>query len=319
VQLEPDNSSITFHINPKARFSDDSPVTAEDVKYSYETLRDKGMPRYKHYFGKVESIEVIDTHTLKVTFKKNDKNEYDAELPMIICLVPVLQKQQLESIDFANSGLIPLIGTGPYKIGSFEVGRTISVVRNPDYWGKDLPLMRGQCNYDIIRVDYYKNEQAQRQAFLAGEFDVMFETNPNQFLTAYENAPAISDGRIVKTEMAHERPVAVRYFAMNMRRDKFHNWHFRKALTLAYDFDSINNIVFGKAMSCPSSLFANTFLAHKGKPQGLELEMLQGFEKQIDPELYKLLLEGPFECAKTKGNGDQRDCLLYTSPSPRDH
>jgi microcin C transport system substrate-binding protein len=309
VTVAPDSSSITFYINPKATFHDGSPVTAQDALYTFETLRDKGAPRYKHYFSKVASMEVIDSRTLKVTFKKTDNGTFDAELPRVIALVPILCQKQLETIDFANSGLIPIMGTGPYKIGQVEQGRYVALERHVDYWGKHLPLMQGKNNFDLIRIDYYKNEQAQRQAFLAGEFDVMFETNPNQFSTAYKDIPAIEEGRLVKVEAKHERPVAVRFFAVNMRREKFASWHLRKALSLAFDFETLNRLVFAGSMRCPHSLFANTFLAHAGVPTGLEKEMLEGFKSQMAPEVYEAVMAGPFEPARTKGNGDQRENL----------
>lgn len=310
VTVASDHSSITFHINPKAKFSNGDKVTAEDAKFTYETLRDKGAPRYKHFFSSIESLEVLDAHTLKITFKANAEGKFEEETPMVVALVSILSKKQLESMDFQNMGMNPLIGSGPYSISSAEVGRFVEISRNKEYWGKDLPQMQGLFNFDVIRVDYYKNEQAQRQAFMAGEFHVMFETNPNQFFTGYKGVPAIESGKIVKEEYVHQKPVAVRYLSFNMRHAKFADWSLRRALVLAFDFDTLNRMVFDGAMKTPTSLFANTFLAHKGKAEGLEAEILAEFKAKIEPEIFETLMASEFDVAHTKGNGDQRENLI---------
>ncbi len=305
VEVAPDASSVTYYLNPNARFQDGSPVTAEDVKFTIETLRDKGLPRYRQYYSRITQMEIIDSYTIKMDLKANDDGKYDPELPMIIANVRVLSKAQLEKIDFAESGLTVIVGSGPYKVANVDQGRSITYQRDPNYWAKDLPVNRGQYNFDTIKIEYFKNAQAQFQAFAAGEFDVYFETNPNQWETAY-NFAAVNDGKIKRVDTTHRRPVAVKTIIFNMRRPIFSDIKVRKALNLAFDFNTLNKIVFSGIMKCPNSLFANTFLAHHGPAEGKEKELLEHFASQIDPELLKTMLEKEFTPTQTDGNGDQR-------------
>eukprot|EP01037_Dinobryon_pediforme_P011190 gene11190-11272_t len=243
VEVAPDSSSATFYLNPNARFHDETPVTAEDVKFTIELLRDKGLPRYRQYYSRITQIEIIDPLTIKMHLKANDDGKYDPELPMIIAVVRVLSKAQLEKIDFSDSGLNVIMGSGPYKVANIDQGRSITYQRNPDYWGKDLPVNKGHYNFDTIKIEYFKNAQAQFQAFTAGEFDIYFETNPNQWETGY-NLAAVKDGKIKRVDTTHKRPVAVRTMIFNMRKPSFNDIRIRKALGLAFDFDTLNKIVF---------------------------------------------------------------------------
>ena len=305
VEVAPDSSSVTFYLNPNARFHDDTPVTAEDVKFSIELLKEKGLPRYRQYYSRITQIEIIDPLTIKMHLKANDDGKYDPELPMIIAVVRVLSKAQLEKVDFADSGLTVIMGSGPYKVASVDQGRSITYQRNPHYWGKDLPVNKGHYNFDTIKIEYFKNAQAQFQAFTAGEFDIYFETNPNQWETGY-NLAAVKDGKIKRVDTTHKRPVAVRTIIFNMRKPSFSDIRIRKALGLAFDFDTLNKIVFFGVMKCPNSLFANTFLAHHGSAEGKEKELLEKFSAQINPEFMKEILSHEFTPAHTDGNGDQR-------------
>ncbi len=305
VEVAPDSSSVTFYLNPNARFHDETPVTAEDVKFTIELLRDKGLPRYRQYYSRITQIEIIDPLTIQMHLKANDDGKYDPELPMIIAVVRVLSKAQLEKIDFSDSGLNVIMGSGPYKVANIDQGRSITYQRNPDYWGKDLPVNKGHYNFDTIKIEYFKNAQAQFQAFTAGEFDIYFETNPNQWETGY-NLAAVKDGKIKRVDTTHKRPVAVRTMIFNMRKPSFNDIRIRKALGLAFDFDTLNKIVFFGVMKCPNSLFANTFLAHHGAAEGREKALLEKFSSKINPEFLKEILEHEFTPAHTDGNGDQR-------------
>ncbi len=305
VEVAPDASSVTYYLNPNARFHDGSSVTADDVKFTIETLRDKGLPRYRQYYSRITQMEIIDPYTIKMDLKANDDGKYDPELPMIIANVRVLSKAQLEKIDFAETGLTVIVGSGPYKVTNVDQGRTITYQRDPNYWAKDLPVNRGHYNFDTIKIEYFKNAQAQFQAFSAGEFDAYFETNPNQWETAY-NFAAVHDGKVKRIDTTHKRPVAVKSIIFNMRRPIFSDLRVRKAMNLAFDFNTLNKIVFSSIMKCPNSLFANTFLAHHGPAEGKEKELLERFSSQINPELLKTMLEKEFTPTQTDGNGDQR-------------
>lgn len=305
VEVAPDSSWVIYYLNPNARFHDGSSVKAEDVKFSIELLKEKGLPRYRQYYSRITQIEIIDPLTIKMHLKANDDGKYDPELPMIIANLRVLSKTQLEKLDFADSGLTTIIGSGPYKIANVDQGRSITYQRNPDYWGKDLPVNKGHYNFDTIKIEYFKNAQAQFQAFTAGEFDIYFETNPNQWESAY-NFAAIANGKVKRVDTTHRRPVAVRTIIFNMRKPFFSDLRIRKALGLAFDFDTLNKIVFHGVMKCPNSLFANTFLGHHGPAEGKEKQLLEKFSAQIKPEFMKEILEHEFTPAHTDGNGDQR-------------
>jgi microcin C transport system substrate-binding protein len=308
VELDPEASSITFYLNPLARFQDNSPVTAEDVQATIETLRDKGLPRYRQYYSRIDKMEILHPLVIKIFFKPLENGKYDPELPFIIASLRVLKKTQLETINFTDSGLTKIIGSGPYQISHIDQGRSITLQRNPNYWAKDLGVKKGENNFDTIRIEYFKNAQAQFQAFTAGEYDVHFEVNPNQWQTGY-NFTALKDGRVKRVEVTHQRPVAVRTIIYNMRRTIFADRKVRKALALAFDFDTLNKMVFFNSAKCPESLFANTYLAHQGKAFGKEAEILKHYVKEMNPDFLKTILETPFKAARSKGNGDQRKNL----------
>lgn len=304
-----DNSFVVFHIHPEAKFSDGTDVTAEDAKFSYETLVKNSFPRYRQYFRYVKKMEVVDQKTLKLHLEPKENGEYDPELPMIFALIPVYQKKQLSEVDFNKTSHTTMIGSGPYKIQSSQMGRTITYEKDPNYWAQNNPMFRGSWNFQTLRVDYYQNAQALFQAFLAGESDIHFETNLNQWISGYKHVKAIREGRMKKEEQTHSQPVLVRTFAMNMRRPIFSNWMIRKALVLAFDFETMNRTVFDGMMKSPHSLFANTYLAHTGKPQGKEKELLEAVKADIEPPVWESMMQGEFTVPHTDTNGNQRAFL----------
>jgi microcin C transport system substrate-binding protein len=304
VDLAPDFSSITYYINPAARFHDGTPITAEDVKFSYEMLKEQGLPRYRQFYGKIEKIEIIDPKTIKLTFNKTDKGDYDPEIPLITSMLHVFSKAKYEGKDFRETGMTPLLSSGPYRIVKAEAGRAVTYERVKDYWAKDLPVNRGRFNFDIIQLDYYKNAEAMFQAFKAGEFDVYFEVNSQQWRDGY-NTPAVNSGKILKVEAKHKRPVTVRTAIFNMRRPLFQDIRVRKAITLAFDWETVNKMLCNDDYMRVTSLFANTPLAHSGPAQGLELQYLEPYKDTIPKEI----IEAGFIAPTTKGDGDARENL----------
>lgn len=300
ADLAPDNSSITFYINPKAKFHDGTPIMAEDVKFSYELLRDQGLPRYRLHYGKIEKMEILAPRTIKLSFKKPETG-YDPETPLIVASLNVFSKNKYEGTDFRTTGMTPLLGTGPYKVAKAEPGRSITYERVKDYWASDLPVNRGRYNFDIIQLDFYKNAEAQFQAFKAGEFDAFFEVNSQQWRDGY-NTPAVKSGKIKKFEAKHQRPVTVRTSIFNLRRPLFQDIRVREAITLAYDWETVNKMLCDSDYQRMTSLFANTSLAHKGPAQGLELEYLKPYLDTIPKEI----LEKGYVPPTTKGDGDAR-------------
>ncbi|MES2252392.1 MAG: extracellular solute-binding protein [Pseudomonadota bacterium] len=308
VEFANDKSYVTIFINPKARFHNGDPVTTADIQATMETLRDKGLPRYKKFYGAILKTIIHSPHVIQFQLKPDDNGVYDQELPLIIASMPVLCKKQLDQIDFANSSLTPLIGTGPYIIDHVEQGRSISFKRDLNYWAADLPIAKGQFNFDEIRVEYFKNATAYFQAFLAKEFDIFFETDPKQWESGYDT-DAVRRGDIVRMDMHHERAVAVKTIIMNMRRPIFQDIELRRAILMTFDADSINRMVFDGVMQVPHSLFANTVLAHQGSAEGREKELLLKHASNIEPKLLKRMLAEPFSPAHTSGAGDQRENL----------
>ena len=300
ADLAPDNSSITFYINPKAKFHDGTSIMAEDVKFSYELLRDQGLPRYRLHYGKIEKMEILAPRTIKLSFKKPETG-YDPETPLIVASLNVFSKNKYEGTDFRTTGMTPLLGTGPYKVVKAEPGRSIAYERVKDYWASDLPVNRGRYNFDIIQLDFYKNAEAQFQAFKAGEFDAFFEVNSQQWRDGY-NTPAVKSGKIKKFEAKHQRPVTVRTSIFNLRRPLFQDIRVREAITLAYDWETVNKMLCDSDYQRMTSLFANTSLAHKGPAQGLELEYLKPYLDTIPKEI----LEKGYVPPTTKGDGDAR-------------
>ncbi|HHC28957.1 MAG TPA: ABC transporter substrate-binding protein, partial [Rhodobacterales bacterium] len=225
VETPPDRAWVEFTLRPEARFSDGSPVTVEDVMWSYETLATKGHPRYAGAWAKVETMEQTGPRSVRFTFSENDR-----ELPLILGMRPILKKAQWEGVDFAQSGtdIIPL-GSSPYVIGDHEVGRSLTLVRNPDYWGRDVPFMQGQANFDEIRFDYYGDGDVVFEAFKAGEASTYRETNAAKWATNFD-FPAVRAGDVVLSDIPHQRPTGINGFVMNTRSKQFADWRVRQAM-----------------------------------------------------------------------------------------
>ena len=243
IDISPDNSQVTYYINPNAKFHDGTPITAKDVKFTYEYLAEQGAPVYRNYYGKIEKIEIIDPLTVRVTLKKSEDGTYNPELPFNLSLMRPLPQHILEGKELASFSFDVFLGSGPYKIEKIDQGRSITYVKAENYWAKDLGVTKGMNNFERIRIDYYKTTQAQFQGFTAGEFDAFFETNPSNWETGYD-FPAIKDGRVTRVDMAHQKPVLVRSLLYNMKRPVFADWRVRKAIALAFDFDTLNKMIF---------------------------------------------------------------------------
>ena len=279
VEVPEDRSWVEFTLNPAARFSDGSPVTVEDVLWSYETLGTVGHPRYHATWNKVESAEQTGERSVKFTF--NEKND---ELPLIMGLRPILKKAQWEGRDFAESGidLIP-ISSAPYVIDDFEPRRFVSLKRNPDYWGQDVPFMRGQANLDEIRMEFFTDGTAMFEAFKAGILNTMRETNQQKWDTQYD-FPAVQSGDIVKSVIPHERPTGLSGFAFNTRRDQFRDWRVREALITAYPFEFINETINGNPLPRIQSPFGNSVFASDRDPaDGKVRELLEAQAEHLLP------------------------------------
>ncbi len=305
VDLEKDNSAITFYLDSKAKFHDGTQFTAHDVKFTVDLLCEKGPPRYKKFFSKVKSVDVLDDHTIRFVFLKEENGTYDPELPLIIALIRPLSKKQLENVDF-NTGMTILNGTGPYKISSFEQGRFVVYERDKNFWGNHIPYLQGMYNFDTIKIDYFKNVQSQFQAFLAGETSIYFETEPTRWVNAYDVSP-VKQGKIKKVDFEHSRPVMVRTIIFNMRKEIFSDIKVRQAISKVFDFDNLNKVAMAGAMICPNSLFANTVLAHQGSASAGELEILKKFEDKISKDFFDTMVGSAFVPSSNNNDEEKRE------------
>jgi len=279
VETDDARTYVEFTLNPAAAFSDGSPVTAEDVLWTFQTLGTVGHPRYLNSWTKIASAEITGPRSVKFTF-----NTPDRELPLILGLRPVLQKAQWEGKDFTSSTLEAPIGSGPYTVGPHEAGRFISFVKNPNWWGKDLPFNKGRHNLEEVRYEFFGDDGVVFEAFKAGEITSYRENNAAKWADQY-SFPAVTSGAIVKSEIPHSRPSGIDGFVMNTRRAQFADWRVREAMILAFNFEQINTTVTGGVAPRIQSYFSNSILGMTpGTPaMGRELELLQPFAADLIP------------------------------------
>jgi peptide/nickel transport system substrate-binding protein len=279
VETDPDRTWVEFTLREEARFSDGSPVTVEDVLWSYETLGTEGHPRYRGSWEKVASAEATGPRTVRFTFAEPDR-----ELALIMGLRPILKKAQWEGIDFAESGVdIVPISSAPYVIDDFEPGRFVSLKRNPDYWGKDVPFMRGQANLDEIRMEFFSDGTAMFEAFKAGILNTMRETNPQKWAEQYD-FPAVQSGEVVKSLIPHERPSGMTGLVMNTRLPQFADWRVREAMLLAFNYEFMNQTLNGGDGVRITSYFSNSVLGMQpGPAEGRVRDYLEAYAADLPP------------------------------------
>ena len=279
VQTGPNREWVEFTLRPEARFSDGSPVTVEDVIWSYETLGTSGHPRYRGFHDQTASIEQTGPRSVRLTFAEEDR-----ELALIAGLRPILQKSQWEGRDFADAAPdeIP-IGSAPYVVDSYEFGRYVVLKRNPDYWGADLPLRRGTSNFDEIRIEFYGDNTVMQEAFKAQALSYIREFNAERWETQYD-FPAIRDGDIVKSEIPHSKPSGMTGFVMNTRRPPLDDWRVREALLQAFNFEYINDTLTGGLQPRITSYFSNSELGMRpGPATGRVRDLLMPFADTLPP------------------------------------
>lgn len=256
IETAEDRSWVSFTLRPEARFSDGSPVTVEDVIWSYETLGTKGHPRYLGLARQITDIKQTGPRTVRFTFAEENR-----ELALITGLRPILKKAQYAGRDFAEATLEDApIGTGPYVISRFEPGRSVVLHRNPDYWGADLPLNAGLHNFDEIRIEVFADANVMFEAFKAGALNVLREFNAERWATDYD-FPAVTRGDVVLSEVPHQKPAGLTGFVFNMRRAPYDDLAVRTALLTAFNFDYINDTLTGGRQVRITSPFANSPLA----------------------------------------------------------
>jgi microcin C transport system substrate-binding protein len=280
MELAPDRMSMTFRLNPKAKFNNGDPVLAADVKYSFDTLVAKGAPQFKSIFADVKQCVVVNERTVRFDFKS-----LNHELPLIVGGVPVFSRKWAAGTSFDNIQLDPPIATGPYLIDRYDVGRSISYKRDPNYWGNDVPSRRGMFNFGRINYRFYKDDVARLEAFKAGEFDVVVEYSAKNWARSY-TGPKFENGEIVKRELPHSNVAGMQGFVMNLRRSQFTDIRVRRALGLALDFEWMNRQLFYGQYKRIYSFFNNSELAGVGMPSADELKLLEPLRDKLDPAVF---------------------------------
>ncbi|MGI1670097.1 MAG: extracellular solute-binding protein [Neptuniibacter sp.] len=294
LEVPGDRSWIIFNLRPEARFSDGEPVTAEDVVFSFDILREKGAPHYKAYYADIETIEALDKHRVKFSFKNNQNKE----LALIVGQVAILPKHYWSEREFQKPSQDKPIGSGPYIIDRFEAGRSLTYKRNPTYWGADIPVRKGKYNFDEITFDYYRDGTVAMEAFKAGEYDFREENSSKRWATSY-TGQGFDDGRIIAAALEHENPTGMQAFILNNRKDKFSDPVVRKALALAFDFEWTNKNIFYDAYTRTHSYFSNSEMAASKLPDAEELEILDPIRDQVPPEVFTQVYRAP----ETNGDG----------------
>lgn len=281
IYMPEDRSWVAFKLHTSARWHDGKPVTVADVIWTFNTLMTEGSPFYRFYYNNIS--EVIDAGDNIVRF--NFKPGENRELPLIVCQLPVLPKHYWASREFNKTTLEPPLGSGPYRVKSFEPGRSITMQRVDDYWGKDIPTQKGFFNIDEIRSDYYRDGDIALEAFKAGEYDFRQETSAKDWATGYD-IPAVTNGKMIKRRFENSRPTGMQGFVFNTRRDLFKDVRVRKALAYAFDFEWSNQNLFYGQYERSTSYFSNSELAATGLPGEDELKYLTPLKSDIPAEVF---------------------------------
>lgn len=306
VSYPDDFSSVTFELRPEARFNDGTPLTAEDVIWSFETLT-KVHPFYGAYYHDVSKAEVLSPHKVRFAFSIKGNRE----LPQIMGQLPVMPKHYWTATgtngkqrDITQTTLEAPIGSGPYRISKSDTGRSITYERVKDYWAKDLPVKIGTGNFDKIRFDYYGDPTVAFEAFKSGQSDLYMESSSKNWATSYD-IPAVKDGRIIREQLPTHNGQGMQGFAFNLRRTIFQDLRVREAFDLAFDFEWANKTLFYGQYTRTNSYFVNTELASSGLPSVAELKLLDPLRDGLPPELFTT----PYKNPVTDGSGNNRDNL----------
>jgi peptide/nickel transport system substrate-binding protein len=298
VETDDARSYVTFSLDPAARFSDGAPVTAEDVIFSWQLLRDHGRPNHRAYYSKVAKAESLDARTVRFDLRGSD----DRELPLILGLMPVLPKHAIDVATFEDTSLAKPIGSGPYVVADVDLGKSITLKRDPNYWGRALAINRGLWNFDELRFDYYRDANAFFEGFKSGLYDVHSETDPSRWQTGYD-FPAARDGRIVKESFPNGLPKLNSAFVFNTRRPIFSDIRVREAILLLFDAEWVNHNFFFDLYRRSASFFPDSELsAYRRAADARERALLAPFPGAVHPDV----LDGTWSPPATDGSGRDR-------------
>ncbi|WIE48297.1 extracellular solute-binding protein [Pseudomonas sp. GM17] len=293
---------LRFYLNPKARFADGQPITAEDVRYTYDLLMTQGSLRYRTQFADVKDVEVESPRVIRFDFKSNENRT----LPLDIATLPVLPEHWWKSRDFAGGGGYEApLGSGPYKVSKVDNGNSITFTRDADWWGKDLPVSRGLYNFDRFSIEYFGDTDVARQVLRGGAYDYNREFSATGFSIGYDS-PALSDGRLQKAHLAKQAPQPAQGFVFNLQKPMFQDRRVRQALAMLWDFEWSNRQMMRDLYIRQQSFFSNSALAARALPDAEELKILEPLRGQVPDEVFTQVFEAP----KTDGSGLIRDKQL---------
>ena len=304
VDVSDDENTYTFTLRPEASFHDGSKLTAEDVVWSINTLNEQGHPSISLPLKPVKAVNVLGDYQLEVVFDGTQSKQ----LPLSVAGLPIFSKKYYDGKDFTESTLEPPLGSGPYKFGNMSPGSYIEYERVSDFWAWDLPVIRGHFNFDVLRIEFFRERQAAFEAFKKGSLNFREEFTSKSWATEY-NFPAIEDGRVIKTVHPGEKRPSFQGFHINSRRKKFSNPLTRKALGLCFDFEWTNKNIFYDAYTRSSSYFQNSVLAASGLPSEDELKLLEPFRAQLLPSVFEEAYVPPV----SDGTGKDRNQLRQAS------
>lgn len=306
AEIAPDKKSVTFYLRPEAKFRDGSPLTADDVVFSYGAFRNPEFadPRYYVMLQDVVKVEALDKYTVRYEFQGNNLRD----LPAMVATLPILSKAYYSKVPIDRASLETPLGSGPYEIGSFRPGMNIVYKRRADYWGRDLPVNRGRYNFDEIRYEYFRERTAAMEAFKAGVYDLREEFTSKVWATEYK-IKQVETGRIKLLTLPDNNPSGAQGFFINTRREKFSDKRVRKALDYAFDFEWVNKNLFYDLYKRTDSFFVNSDLVATGLPSDSELKLLEPFRDKLSPEVFTELYTPPV----ADGSGDDREKLRIAS------
>jgi microcin C transport system substrate-binding protein len=300
IELPADKMWVAFELRPQAMFSDGTPVTAEDVAWTFRSLLGQGRPGFRIQMADVKDVAVENPRRVVFHFKSNENRE----LPLILGGLPVLPAHFFEGRDFSKPLSDPPVGSGPYRIASFELGRDVTYVRRPDWWAVNAPTGKGTNNFDRVRIEYFRDTTVAMEAFKAGQIDLRSENIAKNWATAYD-FPAVANGLVIKRNFQHHLPTGMQGYAMNTRRAVFADPLVRQAIAWVFDFEWANKNLFYGNYTRTLSYFSNSDLASSGVPQGEELKLLEPYRKDLPPALF----QEPFRLPVTDGSGNNREQL----------
>ena len=299
VETPPDRSFVEFTLRAGAKFSDGVPISVEDVIFSHALLRDHGRPNHRSYYKKVVTVEKTGERKVKFTFDASG----DREMPLIIGLMPILPRHLIDPEQFEKTSLVPPVGSGPYTIAKLDAGKSISFQRDPNYWGRDLPVNRGLYNFDEIRFDYYRDAGTLFEAFKSGLVRLRNEDDPTRWTEAYD-FPAVRDGRVLKEALPVETPAGMSALVFNTRRPLFADKRVREALIRLFDFEWVNRNLYHGQYARTESYFARSELSSHGRAADqAERALLAPFVDQVKPSI----MDGSFAFPVSDGSGENRE------------